>query len=157
MELLRLNNQNTDMNNSKSVEDFDLDQYIRTELLEPAAQPCDMPDPTDYIALAELDSFFSKLQSPNAVDNKASVIKPYRREEPRRGRPRQASDTSENPGVFARRERNRQAAQRCRDRRLARLEELEAEIEILRQEKEMMMAELVRLGATCLPLQSQQQ
>jgi hypothetical protein len=39
------------------------------------------------------------------------------------------------------------AAQRCREKKMARIEELESEVEQLRREKEQMLAELVRLGA----------
>lgn len=152
------------------ADDFDLSEYILEERIDGLQDPAlDMPDPSD------LDSFFAELMLPvqaprpysptplpTALRSTAPAGPTFRQvsqtvassptssqsqPQGQRGRPRKASDSTENASTCTRRERNRQAAQRCRERRQARVDELEAEIELLRTEREAMLAELVRLGA----------
>lgn len=167
------NNASTNNNNNKlycappaattsPLDDYDLEEYIAAEFLDvPAADT----------VTGELDRFLASLyaapyRSCETVGPStpfvASANAPEAQRPVKRGRPRKDSDpdtplptststtsttTMTNGQDQSRRERNRLAAQRCRERRLAKMEELESEIEQLKREKEAMMAELIRLGA----------
>jgi hypothetical protein len=142
-----------DITNSTSA-NFDLEEYIKPDVLEPSDSE-NMPDPS-CVDLSDLDTFLSSLAPPpppqlvcrpKANFDPSNMPSPLDLDSIKRGRPRKTRQSEEDPSTSARRERNRQAAQRCRDKRQARLEELEAEIEQLRNEKHAMMAELIRLGA----------
>lgn len=143
MELLQLNPAA-----SSHPVDFDLEEYISAEFL-------DTSDTTPITG--ELDLFLASLhpyRSTSDTPGTTTTTDTAPDQQPtttKRGRPRKDSDTDPAPyptssAEKSRRERNRLAAQRCRERRLARVEELEAEVEQLRREKEAMMAELIRLG-----------
>ena len=139
--------------------DFDLEEYLMADLFEENKEQSVFDMPSLDGSSNDLPIVFNL---PLSSAPSASDIK---REYPRdaedtlesttnsmglkRGRPRLKESSSESitdPSLESRREKNRKAAQRCRDRREARVRELEAEVERLKRERDQMMAELVRLS-----------
>jgi hypothetical protein len=176
MEILQLK-PTTHCDTTDTLTDIDLEEFIRADLLagNPELDALDMPSPEGIIepGLRNFDSLISSFfppsfrmpigvvrpveerigDQPNPPSQSKAIPLDSRHQdstftlEVRRGRPRKEPDAQEDPYTQHRRERNRLAARRCRVRRQAKIEELEAEIEQLRQERGVMMAELIRLGA----------